>query len=111
MEPRRVKIYPAIENFSPTEKSKKGTWSVANMTLMDQKSVTEEGYAVTASEIDMNFKTVTVPYENKIVVETSGSETEFTENKRNGRKKSSFSIVLPKLLESVFIRKNAFIKG
>ena len=86
MEPRRVKINPAIENFSPAEKSKKGTKSVANMTLMDQKSVTEED-----------------------CTETNGSETEFTKNESNVLEKSSFSIGLPKLSESAFMRKNAFI--
>ena len=42
MEPRRVKIYPALENISPKEKSKKGTRSVANTTLMERKGVTDD---------------------------------------------------------------------
>ena len=71
---------------------------------MDQKGVTDEGYAVTASEIDMNFENVIAPHESEIVVGTNRSETEFTKNKSvDVLEQSSLSICVPQLSESTFM--------
>ena len=51
----------------------------------------------------MNFENVASPHESKIVVGTSGSETEFTKNKSDVLEQSSLSICVPQLSESTFM--------